>query len=60
VLGAIIRELCYPANGDLGTVAVRQAIDTVNAQIEARNRAERARGVTNKAAFRPLVDRRDC
>jgi hypothetical protein len=40
------------------TVAVGRAIDNVNAQIDARNRAERDRHVTNPLAFRPLVDRR--
>jgi hypothetical protein len=56
-LGAVIRELCYLRDGDLSTAAVRQSISSVNAQTEARNRAEHARvsGTRKKAQLRPLI-----
>jgi len=40
VLAAVIRELCYPKEKDLNRPAVERAIDSVNAQIEARNPKE--------------------
>jgi hypothetical protein len=57
VLGAVVRELCYLRDGDLSTAAVRQAIRSVNAQTEARNRAEHARvsGTRKKPELRPLL-----
>lgn len=57
VLSAVIRELCYLRDGDLSTAAVRQAISSVNAQTEARNRAEHARisGTRKKPEVRPLM-----
>ncbi len=54
-LGAVIRELCYPTRKDLGTEAAARAVTSVNAQINARNDAERERGVTNEKAKRPLL-----
>jgi hypothetical protein len=56
VLGTIIRELCYPNVVDLGPGAIRRVVASVNAQITARNLAERKRGVTNPKAMRPLID----
>lgn len=57
VLGAVIRELCYPRDGDLSTAAVRRAISSVNAQTEARNLAEHARvsGTRKKPELRPPI-----
>ena len=59
-LGAVIRELCYPADADLSPEAAARAIRSVNARISARNDAERSRGVTNKRALRPLVRMHEC
>jgi hypothetical protein len=59
-LGAVIRELCYPTDADLSPEAAARAIDIVNAQISARNDAERKRGVTNKKAMRPLIRVHEC
>jgi hypothetical protein len=59
-LGAVIRELCYPGALNLGPDAVRRAVGSVNAQIMARNLFERARGVTNPKADRPLIDIHEC
>jgi len=57
VLGAVIRELCFLPDGDLSIAAVRQAISSVNAQTEARNRAEHTRvsGTRKKPELRPLI-----
>lgn len=54
-LGAVIRELCYPARKDLSTEAAARAVTSVNAQINARNDAEEKRGVHNEKAKRPLL-----
>ena len=59
-LGAVIRELCYPAKKDLSTEAAARAVTSVNAQINARNDAERERGVTNEKAKRPLLLTLEC
>jgi hypothetical protein len=59
-LGAVIRELCYPARKDLSTEAAARAVTSVNAQINARNDAERERGVTNEKAKRPLLLTLEC
>jgi hypothetical protein len=59
-LGAVIRELCYPNAADLSSGAVRLAVESVNAQITARNLTERKRRVTNPKAMRPLIDIREC
>jgi hypothetical protein len=57
VLGAVIRELCYLSDSDLSIAAVRHAISSVNAQTEARNRAEHARvsGTGEEPELRPLI-----
>jgi hypothetical protein len=55
VLGSVIRELSYPARVQLDDEGVRRAVESVNAQIKARNQAERERGVTSEEAFRPLI-----
>lgn len=57
VLGAVVRELCYLRDGDLSPAAIRHAISSVNAQTEARNRAEHARirGTRKKPQLRPLI-----
>lgn len=60
VLGAVIRELCYPARKDLSTEAAARAVTSVQAQINARNDAERERGVTNEKAKRPLLLAVEC
>lgn len=59
-LGAVIRELCYPARKDLSAAAGARAVTSVNAQIGARNDAERKRGVTSKNAGRPLLCMHQC
>jgi len=59
-LGAVIRELCYPARKDLSVAAAARAVSSVNAQINARNDAERKRGVTSKQARRPLLRMHQC
>jgi hypothetical protein len=59
-LGAVIRELCYPAAADLSPEAAARAVSSVNAQISARNDAERNRGVTNERAMRPLIRTHEC
>ncbi|MGA9835395.1 MAG: hypothetical protein WBQ71_30130 [Trebonia sp.] len=59
-LGAVIRELCYPARKDLSAAAAARAVTSVNAQIGARNDAERKRGVTSKNAGRPLLRMHQC
>jgi hypothetical protein len=59
-LGAVIRELCYPARKNLSTEAAARAVTSVNAQINARNDAERERGVTNEKAKRPLLLTVEC
>lgn len=59
-LGAVIRELCYPARKDLSAAAAARAVASVNAQIDARNDAERKRGVTSKNARRPLLRMHQC
>jgi hypothetical protein len=60
VLGAVIRELCYPEKVDLGPEAAARAVSSVNAQISARNDAERERGVTSRKAMRPLLRVHQC
>jgi hypothetical protein len=60
VLGAVIRELCYPDAADLSPGAVRLAVESVNAQITARNLGERKRRVTSARAMRPLIDILEC
>jgi hypothetical protein len=59
-LGAVVRELCYPSRKDLSTEAAARAVASVNAQIGARNDAERERGVTNEKAKRPLLITLEC
>jgi hypothetical protein len=59
-LGAVIRELCYPARKNLSTEAAARAVTSVKAQINARNDAERERGVTNEKAKRPLLLTLEC
>ncbi len=59
-LGAVIRELCYPRATDLSPHAARIAVESVNAQINARNLTESSRGVTNPKAKRPLIDVYQC
>jgi hypothetical protein len=59
-IGAVIRELCYPARKDLSTEAAARAVTSVNAQISARNDAEHKRGVTSKKAIRPLLCILEC
>lgn len=59
-LGAVIRELCYPARKNLSTEAAAWAVTSVNTQINARNDAERERGVTNEKAKRPLILTLEC
>jgi hypothetical protein len=59
-IGAVIRELCYPARKDLSAAAAARAVTSVNAQITARNDTERKRGVTNKNAKRPLIHMVQC
>lgn len=59
-LGAVVRELCYPARKDLSTEAAARAVASVKAQINARNDAERERGVTNEKAKRPLLLTVEC
>jgi hypothetical protein len=59
-LGAVIRELCYPARKDLSAAAAARAVTSVNAQISARNEAERKRRVTSKNARRPLLRIHQC
>jgi hypothetical protein len=56
----VIRELCYPTRKDLSPEAVARAVDSVKAQIRARNDAERNRGVTNPKAMRPLIRVLEC
>jgi hypothetical protein len=62
VLGAVIGELCYLEDGDLSTAAVRQAISSVNAQTDARNRAENGRvsGTKKKPELRPSISWYPC
>jgi hypothetical protein len=57
VLSAVIRELCYLRDDDLSIAAVRHAISSVNAQTEARNRAEytRVSGTRKKPDLRSLI-----
>ena len=55
VLGAVIRELCYYDVADLSPGKVRRAVDSVNAQVAARNLSERQRHVTSPQAMRPLI-----
>jgi len=59
-LGAVIRELCYPDTKDLSPPAAARAVNSVNAQIDARNDAERKRGVPKKYASRPLLSMHQC
>ena len=59
-LGAVIRELCYPDTKDLSAAAAARAVTSVNAQIGARNDAERKRGVPKKYASRPLLRMHQC
>ena len=59
-LGAVIRELCYPARKDLSAAAAGRAVASVNVQIGARNDAERERGVTSKNARRPQLRMHQC
>jgi hypothetical protein len=59
-LGAVIREVCYPSVADLSPHTIRRAVESVNAQITARNLTERKRGVTNPDATRPLIDMHEC
>ncbi len=60
VIGAVIRELCYPVKGDLSPKAAARAVSSVNAQISARNDAERRRGVTDERAWRPPLRMYEC
>lgn len=59
-LGAVIRELCYPTRKDLSAAAAARAVTSVNVQIDARNDAERKRGVTSKNARRPQLLMHQC
>jgi hypothetical protein len=61
-VASIIRELCYsyPYRQELGSWAAARAVDLANTQIQARNDAERRRGVTSKTALRPLLDILQC
>jgi hypothetical protein len=59
-IGTVIRELCYPVRPDLSPAAAARAVGITNAQIRARNDAERHRGVTSKKAMRPMLRMHEC
>lgn len=56
VIGAVIRELCYPPTPDLSPQAAARAVDLVNIQISARNDAEH----DGRRARPPLLFKHEC